>query len=767
MSSITESVHNGHIMKAFDGHLKNNHSLKTCSGENGLIPSCQCQTDKVSVKDNLPQSVSEGKIDLGSCGCTMNINSMTSGGIVQKNSARDSGVDVANLEARVEQNCDSLTSEESQNAFSDDTTGVSHTCENDSKLAQNSDTAPFSIEADDDDGKVFMRNTRRSLHRKEHTDTAVISNIFQFLQTNEEISEEPFNGQVKNLSEIGERQARVLVTKSEPLAEDEVKRSPVSDVSSNQNAVHTPKSCNDKGSELNGAENVSSGTVLKQSAGISSSQNAGGKGDGVPKNCALDAVAETEVRLRRSRLSKQDSTEEACTDDSSDEDVGVYAESFRRSNWIRIDDDGNIELTMGSADKLRESSASQGSEATLVGDTADDVTDSPDVTSPKPDEVFPESFPSPPVFKYHKRSESTSTTLSEREFKKEFVTRRKCLIQRQNSSKEYHRFSARVYDDEKQVVLQKQLEDNDYGLHIFDSQPAFITQVDPGSPAELAGVQEGQILISINGTSVLTATHDDIVRVMAASPETVRLAVATSDFQPSRDLQALVMEGYMQKLSEGLMRLWKKRYFILRQDSCLYYYKHKDEMDPLGAIPLAGYTFSRHLDCGRDYSFKADKYGAKTYYFVVDSRDEMTEWVGALTDAAARSKKRKESFVSVSSHNVGLPALEVRRPECTGYLLKVGQRHRSWRRRYCVLKDACVYYYKNMHSLSALGVAHLHGYKVDPWMAVGKKHGFGLLPPDPTLRTFQFSAENETDRQRWVDAMIRSIQRWVQIDNDC
>ena len=59
--------------------------------------------------------------------------------------------------------------------------------------------------------------------------------------------------------------------------------------------------------------------------------------------------------------------------------------------------------------------------------------------------------------------------------------------------------------------------------------------------------------------------------------------------------------------------------------------------------------------------------------------------------------------MSVSSHNVGLPALEVRRPECTGYLLKVGNRRKTWQRRYCILKDACLYYYKNMNSLSALG----------------------------------------------------------------
>ena len=46
------------------------------------------------------------------------------------------------------------------------------------------------------------------------------------------------------------------------------------------------------------------------------------------------------------------------------------------------------------------------------------------------------------------------------------------------------------------------------------------------------------------------------------------------------------------------------------------------------------------------------------------------------------------------------------------------------------------------------GVAHLHGYKVDPSISIGKKHAFALVPPDDSLRTFQFSAENETDRIR-------------------
>lgn len=55
----------------------------------------------------------------------------------------------------------------------------------------------------------------------------------------------------------------------------------------------------------------------------------------------------------------------------------------------------------------------------------------------------------------------------------------------------------------------------------------------------------------------------------------IKLGVANSDFQPVRDLQATVLSGYMHKLGNSTFRIWKKRYFLLRQDNCLYYYKNE------------------------------------------------------------------------------------------------------------------------------------------------------------------------------------------------
>lgn len=35
-------------------------------------------------------------------------------------------------------------------------------------------------------------------------------------------------------------------------------------------------------------------------------------------------------------------------------------------------------------------------------------------------------------------------------------------------------------DEEKSLVLEKAVQETDFGLHILDSEPAYITKVDPG-----------------------------------------------------------------------------------------------------------------------------------------------------------------------------------------------------------------------------------------------------------------------------------------------
>lgn len=65
----------------------------------------------------------------------------------------------------------------------------------------------------------------------------------------------------------------------------------------------------------------------------------------------------------------------------------------------------------------------------------------------------------------------------------------------------------------------------------------------------------------------------------------------------------------------------------------------------------------------------------------------------------------QDSWMDITAQNVGLPALSIRNPDCSGYLLKMGRATRRWRKRYCVLKDACIYYYRNANSKEADGIS--------------------------------------------------------------
>lgn len=453
-------------------------------------------------------------------------------------------------------------------------------------------------------------------------------------------------------------------------------------------------------------------------------------------------------KLRQRRRSPRKETEDEDDADSSDEDRGVYRESFRKSTWLYVGDSSDVSGKGGSSKESGYISL-----ADIKGCDNDSVFDDDQ-----------ESLPSnsPTAKKSHERTDSVATTASEREFRNAYSGISKRLVKRADSQQEYKRFSSKFYDHEKVFTIEKD-GSSGYGIHIIDSRPAVITQVDEGSPGARAGVKEGQIVISINSVNVLDYDHDDIIKLVQENSKQLLLEVGCSDVAHIRDLEIPIMTGYLMKQTSALLfKSWKRRYFILRRDNCLYYYKTEKDADPLGAIPLTGYTVSRHGDLSK-FGFKAEKFDHRTYFFMADIRDDMAKWVGAMNEAALRSRHKKDAWLDVTTNNVELPALEIRKPDCSGYLFKLGRVTKRWRKNYCVLKDACIYHYKNSSSKEAIGVAHLHGYTVDPDGVSGKKYSFSLQPPDEQMRAFSFYTDNETDKTRWVKALQTSIQKWVKV----
>ncbi|KAK1330856.1 hypothetical protein QTO34_008798 [Cnephaeus nilssonii] len=91
---------------------------------------------------------------------------------------------------------------------------------------------------------------------------------------------------------------------------------------------------------------------------------------------------------------------------------------------------------------------------------------------------------------------------------------------------------------------------NGYGFHLHGEKGKvgqFIRLVEPGSPAEKAGLLAGDRLVEVNGENVEKETHQQVVSRIRASLNAVRLLVV--DPETDERLQKLGVQ-----IREGLLR---------------------------------------------------------------------------------------------------------------------------------------------------------------------------------------------------------------------
>lgn len=126
----------------------------------------------------------------------------------------------------------------------------------------------------------------------------------------------------------------------------------------------------------------------------------------------------------------------------------------------------------------------------------------------------------------------------------------------------------------------------------------------------------------------------------------------------------------------------------------------------MGAILLTNHTVER---CGgeitKPFAFKIDDNENPIMYLAGDSEEVMSRWVAIMSHAA----KQMDPWLELSTKNLRLAPGDVPRPDCFGYLMKLGNRWRSWTKRYCVLKDACLYFYQDGNSRNAFGEYNVEG----------------------------------------------------------
>jgi hypothetical protein len=297
-----------------------------------------------------------------------------------------------------------------------------------------------------------------------------------------------------------------------------------------------------------------------------------------------------------------------------------------------------------------------------------------------------------------------------------------------------------------------------YGLELQGSSPAVISHVS-GTTAEGACVYEGDRVLEVNGVSVRGASHQEVGRLVADCPHTVTLLLHSHKPKPVPS-GSTVYSGWLgKKGGSGITpRNWRRRWFVLKDDCIAYYYGSPEDTQALGAIVLRNYTISKAAhDVKKAFAFKLVKGGSRTYCLCADTEQEMNKWAQVFTEAATL-KGRETVHFSGTAHNVSLSALSIRDPDCHGFLFKQGYNIRSWKKRYCVLKDHQLFYYGKMHHTTAYGVMNLHGYSVAMGRTTEKKFYFQAPPPERHMRTYYFYCETAVERDRWVRALEKCTE---------
>ncbi|XP_063065787.1 uncharacterized protein pdzph1 [Engraulis encrasicolus] len=317
---------------------------------------------------------------------------------------------------------------------------------------------------------------------------------------------------------------------------------------------------------------------------------------------------------------------------------------------------------------------------------------------------------------------------------------------------------------ERTVKITKGFGEYPWGFRIQFSKPIIVTEVDTNGAAEEAGLLVGDYVLVVNGTDVTNAPHSEAADLARQGPDLLTLIIG-SDIGRCPNTPRPACRGYLHKRTQSsLIKGWRKRWFVLRHDCCLYYYRYKKDegkSQPLSKLKMEGAEVEADSSLGKPFVFKCSPAnGGRVYYFCATSNQDMKRWVEAMSEAV-QPLPPDHVWVDVTRHNASLPPLAVKAPECLGLLHQLDRTKDVWVQNYCILKDGCLYLYSSIRSTFALGGVYLQGYNVREQPMGSKRSTIELKPPSEEFKTLHFCADNPTENKRWILAIRASISKWV------
>lgn len=131
--------------------------------------------------------------------------------------------------------------------------------------------------------------------------------------------------------------------------------------------------------------------------------------------------------------------------------------------------------------------------------------------------------------------------------------------------------------------------------------------------------------------------------------------------------------------------------------------------------------------------------------------------IGGLTTKQVTVSSNTEIVGGVkkaSNPALMVPCFQLKDAQKEGFMYKLGGSGltpKNWRRRWFVLKDKRLYYYKTAFDVSALGIVDMVGYSVD--QSVESKKKYVLKASRQGARTYFFQAETSEDMLSWMECI--------------
>ncbi|KAL0963182.1 hypothetical protein UPYG_G00350790 [Umbra pygmaea] len=190
---------------------------------------------------------------------------------------------------------------------------------------------------------------------------------------------------------------------------------------------------------------------------------------------------------------------------------------------------------------------------------------------------------------------------------------------------------------ERTVKIRKGLGEYPWGFRIQFSKPIVVTEVDTNGAAEEAGLLVGDFVIAVNGIDVTSIPHSEAADLARQGPDLLTLTIG-SDIGRGPNSARPTCRGYLHKRTQtGLIKGWRRRWFVLRHDSCLYYYRHKKDEGrkrALSSIKLEGADIGGDPSLGKPFVFKCCPLSTdRVYHFCATSNLEMKRWLDAMERA--------------------------------------------------------------------------------------------------------------------------------------